>query len=89
MAPNYSISQKGKRTVIIRTQSQDKCHVSVILTIIANGGKLPPYLIFKGQPNGKIIRELNIIFLIIFSSHLLFIFPSFIIEIILIFRKIQ
>ena len=59
MAPNYSISRKGKRTVKIRSQSRDKCHVSVILTIIANGCKLPPYLIFKGKPNGKIIRELN------------------------------
>lgn len=59
MSPNYSISQKGKSTVIIRTQSQDKCHVSVILTIRANGVKLPPYLIFKGKPNRKIIKELN------------------------------
>ena len=59
MALNYSISQKGRRSIIVRTQSQDKCHVSVILTIIANGVKLPPYLIFKEKQNGKIIKELN------------------------------
>ena len=58
MAPNYSISQKGKKSVIIHTQSQDKCHVSVILTILANGGKLPPLLIFKGVPHGKIYKDL-------------------------------
>lgn len=62
MAPNYSITQKGKRNVIIRTQSQDEWHVSMILTKIAICGKLPPYLIFKGKPNGKINRELNNIY---------------------------
>ena len=48
IAPNYSISKKGKRSVIVMTQSQDKYHVLVILTIIANDVKLPLYLIFKG-----------------------------------------
>ena len=36
IAPNYSISQKGKRSAIVRTQSEDKYHVLVMLTIIAN-----------------------------------------------------
>ena len=59
IASNYSISQKGKSSFIVRTQSEDKYHVLVMLTIIANDVKLPPYLIFKGKPNGKIIKEMN------------------------------
>lgn len=59
MAPNYPISQKGKRSLIIHTQLQDKCHVSVLLSILANGGKLPPLIIFKGIANGKINNDLK------------------------------
>ena len=60
IAPNYSFSQKRKKSIIKRTQSQDKCHVSVILTILANGGKLPPLLIiFKGVSHGKIYKDLK------------------------------
>lgn len=59
LAPNYSISQKGKRSVIIFIQSQDKCHVSVLLAILANGTKLPPLIIFKGIANGKIYKDLK------------------------------
>ena len=36
MPPNYTIAHKGKKTVIIRTQSQEKCRVS-FLGIIADG----------------------------------------------------
>ena len=40
MARKYSISQKGKRSLIIRTQSQDKYYVSALLSILANGAKI-------------------------------------------------
>ena len=62
MAPKFTISQKIKNNVIIRTHSQDKCHVSVLLTVLANGGKQPPLLIFKDVPNGNIskgIKKIN------------------------------
>ena len=47
-----------KKSLNIRTQSQDKYHVSVILTILANGEKLPLLLIFKGVSHGKIYKNL-------------------------------
>ena len=59
MVPNYSISQKRKKSFIIHTQSEDNCRFSIILTIIGNGNKLPPLMIFKGEPNNKIIKEIN------------------------------
>ncbi len=34
MPPNYVIEKKGKKSVIIRTQNQDKCRLSVLLTNI-------------------------------------------------------
>ena len=58
MPPNYTIAHKGKKTVIIRTQSQEKCRVSLILGIIADGNKLPPLIIFKGSNKTKIPKEL-------------------------------
>ena len=57
MASNFTISQKGKKTVIMRTQSHNKCHVSVIITVVANGNKLPQLFIFKGIPNYKISKK--------------------------------
>ena len=59
MTPNFVVSQKGKKNIIIRTQSQDKCHVLVLLTVLTNGGKLPPLLIFKGVPNRNISKEIK------------------------------
>lgn len=44
---------------IIRTQNQEKCRLSVLLTITADGTKLPPFLIFKAKVNGDIEKELS------------------------------
>ncbi len=49
---------EGKKTVIIRTQSQEKCRVSLVLGIIADGNKLPPLIIFKGSNKTKIPKNL-------------------------------
>jgi hypothetical protein len=46
--------------VIIRTQGQGKCRVSILLTILADGQKLSPIVIFKGKENSsKLNNELN------------------------------
>ena len=37
MPPNYTITKKGKKNVIILAQGQAKYPVSIILTIIADG----------------------------------------------------
>lgn len=57
MPPNYTITKKN---VIISTQGQEKCQCSILLTILADGKKLSPLIIFKGKNyNNKIIKELN------------------------------
>ena len=57
--PSKTIAKKGGKTIIIRTQKQEKCIVSVLLTITADGGKLAPYLIFKAKSGGRIENELQ------------------------------
>ena len=44
MPPNYVIEEKGKKSVIIRTQNQENCKLSVLLSILSNGKKLSPLL---------------------------------------------
>ena len=51
---------KRKKNMIIRTQGQGKCRVSILLTILADGQKLSPIVIFKGKENSsKLNNELN------------------------------
>ncbi len=51
MLPNATIEKLGAKEVIMRTLGQEKNRFSVILTVLADGTKLPPYLIFKGKIN--------------------------------------
>jgi len=64
MYPNKTIAKKGNKTILIKTQSQEKCRISVILCITADGEKLPPFLIFKAKEEGYIeknLSELNLV----------------------------
>lgn len=54
MVQSKTIAKKGGKSVIIKTKDQEKCRLSVILCKTADGGKLPPYLIFKAKSNGRI-----------------------------------
>jgi hypothetical protein len=45
MPPNYTICKKGTKNIIILTQGQEKCRVSIMLTILANGEKLSPLVV--------------------------------------------
>jgi hypothetical protein len=47
----------GKRTVHIRKSTNDTKRVTCALTVTASGKVLPPMLIFKGSPNGRIMQE--------------------------------
>ena len=47
------------KSVNIRTNGGEKTRIIVILTIGADGRKLPPFLIFKGEKNGKKESILN------------------------------
>ena len=59
MARTKTIAKIGSKTVNIKTYGQDKVRVTVILWIVADGTKLSPMLIFKGEPNGRIAKELE------------------------------
>ena len=54
MLPNKTIAKKGGKTIIIKTKNQENCRLSVLLTVTADGGKLPPYLNFKAKNQGSI-----------------------------------
>ena len=43
---------------MIKTQNQQKCRISVILGIAADGSKLKPLIIFKGKIGGHIEKSL-------------------------------
>jgi hypothetical protein len=59
MIQTKTIAKKGTKSIIIKTLEQEKLYVSVLLTIIADGGRLPPYIIFKAKRQGKIEKELQ------------------------------
>ncbi|GBC35822.2 pogo transposable element with KRAB domain [Rhizophagus irregularis DAOM 181602=DAOM 197198] len=54
MVGNFTIDQKGEKTVQIRSTGNDKNRFTVVLTCAAdNGTKLPPICIFKGKRLSK------------------------------------
>lgn len=59
MIPNKTVAKKGTKSIVIKSFKQEKCRISVLLIITADGGKLPPYIIFKAKCNGKIESDLK------------------------------
>ena len=57
MIPNKTITKKGEKNVVIRTQNQEKIRITCILSICADGDKLPPYIINKGKSNNSKIMK--------------------------------
>ena len=53
------IEQKGVKQVNIKTSGYEKERISVILACTANGIKLAPLIIFKGQEGKRIEKELS------------------------------
>ena len=49
----------GEKSVYVRIHGGKKTRITVILTIGADDKKLPPFLIFKGEKNGKKENFLN------------------------------
>ena len=57
---NGVVDKIGNKQIIVKSQNQEKCRVSVLLIILANGNKLAPFAIFKGNKDSPNIRkELN------------------------------
>ncbi|CAH1770491.1 4274_t:CDS:2, partial [Entrophospora sp. SA101] len=49
MVGNLTIDKRGAKTVQVRTTGNDKNRFTCVLTILADGTKLPPIVIFKGK----------------------------------------
>ena len=56
MTPNTSLDQVGARTINVRTSSGSTIRVTLAVTVTASGTTLPPLMVFKGKPNGRIQR---------------------------------
>ena len=56
MPGDTTVAQVGERSISIRTTRQEKGHFTVILTAMADGRKVKPFVVFKGV---RLIAELN------------------------------
>ena len=52
-----TIVKKGSRQEIVKTQNQEKLLISVILTILADGSKLEPPIIFKAKDRSTVYNQ--------------------------------
>ena len=52
--PEESLVQQGQKSVTVRTCGYEKRHVTVVLTVAADGFILPPMIIFRGKTNQTI-----------------------------------
>lgn len=58
MPATSTLSQRGQRTISVRgTGSTHRC--TALLGVSFTGEKLPPFLVFCGTRNGRIIREVT------------------------------
>ena len=60
MTGRVTLARRGSRTVSIRSTGSS-ARVTALLGVTMSGVKLEPFLIFKGQPNGRIIREFTML----------------------------
>jgi DDE superfamily endonuclease/Transposase len=56
MTGSVTLANQGSRTVSLRS-SGSSARCTVLLGVTFSGKKLPPFVIFKGMPNGRIARE--------------------------------
>ena len=54
MHPTRMLDVLGKKTVVIRTTTNNTKHATVALTITAAGDQLVPMVLYKGMENGHI-----------------------------------
>ena len=60
MPPNKTATNKGNKSVVIRTINQEKIRITCFLAIYKDGDKLAPYIIFKGiKPSYQTLSLLN------------------------------
>jgi len=57
MSSKRTLEVIGKKTIHIRTSTNDTKRVTVAVTITADGTLLPSFLVFKGKPGGRIATK--------------------------------
>ncbi|CAB1099205.1 unnamed protein product [Ectocarpus sp. CCAP 1310/34] len=50
---NNTVNRTGDKEVGVKTGGKEKMRITSVLTVFADGSKLPPLVIFKGQPTPK------------------------------------
>ena len=48
-----TVTKIGNSTVSVKNLNKDKMKITILLCILADGTKLPPLLIFRGETNKK------------------------------------
>ena len=56
---NYTVNEKGAKTVSVRHGCSNNKRCTVCITVAADGTKLPLFVIFKGAINGPIANSLH------------------------------
>lgn len=56
-APSRTLAYRGSRTVNAKEMKTSVGRVTAMLSVCADGTKLPPLLIFKGKPGGSVEKE--------------------------------
>ena len=54
LVPSKVVDRVGAKSCIVRTTGSEKRHVTVALTVTANGEMLPPFIIFKEKRQPKL-----------------------------------
>ena len=54
IVPGMTIDRVGVKSCIIRNTGAEKRHITVVLTVAADGSMLPPMVIFKGKRRLKL-----------------------------------
>jgi hypothetical protein len=57
MSEGTTLEVEGSRTVNARSSSGSTMRLSLAVTVTASGDILPPFIVFKGKPNGRIQRD--------------------------------
>lgn len=56
---NKTIIKKGTKSVNVKTIKREKMRITVLLTITGEGKFLPPFLIFKDEPDSKLYKQIQ------------------------------
>ena len=59
MGFNTTLDFKGKKYIDIITMGREHYRISIILAVVSNGFKLPPFIIVKGEPGKTVEKDLR------------------------------